>query len=178
MLLDNFWDTKSLCKLRRYFFPVIVLRVYKHFFNISETWLLDELIFPEMMWSLAKQKFSSYTQFEGRLPLEWSEVFTCSKKLGESITHSQGRNISPLLCSWAGMWSHWGSASLQQSCPLHRASPLHLWRLNSCPRLWGPDFLEGQWGTQKVWKEICFTARQSGRCGLDTDYLSSHNLYT
>ena len=123
-------------------------------------------------WYMEKVFMYSYN----KLTLKWSELFTCSKKLGENITHSQGKNISPLLCSWAGMWSHLGSASLQQSCPLHRASPLHLCRLNSCPRLWGPDFLEGQWGTQKVWKEICFTARQSGRCGLDTGYLSSHNL--
>ena len=132
LLLDNFWDTKSLCKLRRDFFPVIVLRVYKHFFNMSE--MIDSLIFPEMMRSLAKQIFSSCTQFEGRLPLEWTEFFTCSKKLGESITPSQSRNISPLLCPWAGMWSHLGqcSASLLQLGPLHRVYPLHLCRLNSC----------------------------------------------
>ena len=109
LLLDNLWDTKSLCELRRVF-PVIILRVYKHFFNISETWLIDEFIFPEMMWLLAKKLFSSCTQFEGRLPLEWTEFFTCSKKLGESISPSQGRNISPLLCSWAGMWSHLGQS--------------------------------------------------------------------
>ena len=178
MLLDNFWDTKSLCKLRRYFFPVIVLRVYKHFFNISETWLLDDLIFPEMMWSLAKQKFSSYTQFEGRLPLEWSEVFTCSKKLGESITPSQSRNISPLLCSWAGMWSHLGqcSASLLQLGPLHRVYPLHLCRLNSCLQIQDQTFCKDSGETQKEKRDICFISGQSRRCGINTESLSFKNL--
>ena len=128
-------------------------------------------IHQSYFWYMEKVFMYSYN----KLSLEWSELFTCSKKLGESITHSQGRSISPLLCPQAGLWSPWVRA-LQQSCPVHRAAPLHLWRLNSCPHLWGPAFLEGQRGTQKVWKEICFTARQSGRRGLDTDYLSSRNL--
>ena len=43
-----------------------------------------------------------------KLSLEWSELFTCSKKLGESISPSQGRRISPLLCPRAGLWSPLG----------------------------------------------------------------------
>ena len=43
-----------------------------------------------------------------KLSLEWSELFTYSKKLGESISPSQGRSISPLLCPRAGLWSPLG----------------------------------------------------------------------
>ena len=75
------------------------------FFSISE--MIDELIFPEMMWLLGKRIFSSCIQFEGRLPLEWTEFFTCSETR-RKYHPSQSRNVSPLLCSWAGMWSHLG----------------------------------------------------------------------
>ena len=149
--MDNLWHTKSLCELRGDFFPVIVSRVYEHFFNITETWLIDELIFPEIMWSLAKRIFSSCTQFEGRLPLEWTEFLTCSKKLRESVSSSQGRNLSPLLCSWAGMWSPLGqhSASLLQLGPLHRVYPAHLCRLNSCPQLRDQTFCKDSGGHRR-----------------------------
>ena len=62
-----------------------------------------------------------------KLSWQQSELFHLLKKLGESITPSKSKDISTLLCSWAGMWSHLGhcSASLIQSCPLHRESPLH-----------------------------------------------------
>ena len=61
-------------------------------------------IHQSYFWYMEKVFMYSYN----KLSLEWSELFTCSKKLGESITHSQGRSISPLLCSWAGMWSPLG----------------------------------------------------------------------
>ena len=158
-------------------FPVIILRVYKHFFNISETWLIDEFIFPEMMWLLAKKLFSSCTQFEGRLPLEWTEFLTCSKKLGESVSPSQGRNLSPLLCSWAGMWSPLGqhSASLLQLGPLHRVYPAHLCRLNCCLQL-GDQTFSKDTGGHRSRKEICFISGQSRRCGINTESLSFKHL--
>ena len=156
---------------------MIVWRLYKHFFNISETWLIDELVFPEMIWSLAKRIFSSCTQFEGRLPLEWSEFFICSKKLGESISPSQGRNLSPLLCSWAGMWSPLGqcSVSLLHLGPLHRVYSLHLCRLNSCLQIQDQSFCKDSRGHRRR-KEVCFISVQSRRCGINTESLSFKNL--
>ena len=69
-------------------------------------------IHQSYFWYMEKVFMYSYN----KLCLEWSELFTCSKKLGESVSPSQGRNLSPLLCSWAGMWSPLGqrSASLLQ----------------------------------------------------------------
>ena len=48
--------------------------------------------------------------------LSWHqrELFHLLKKLGESITHSQSRNVSTLLCSWAG-------------CRATVVPALHLW---------------------------------------------------
>ena len=66
-----------------------------------------------MMRSLAKQIFSSCIQFEGRLLLEWSEFFTCSKKLGESITPPK-----------AGTSPH--SSAREQECGATWVSALHL----------------------------------------------------
>ena len=45
-----------------------------------------------------------------KLSWQQSELFHLLKKLGESITHSQSRNIFPLLCSWAGCGATWVTA--------------------------------------------------------------------
>ena len=86
--------------------------------------------------------------------MEWA--FHLLKRLGEITTHSPSRNISTLLCSWAGMWNHCVhcSVSLLQSCPLHREPP-HLFRLNSCLHLPWADFREGQWWAQQVGRYEC-----------------------
>ena len=80
------------------------------FANNNVTW--GKFIHQSYFWYMEKVFMYSYN----KLCLEWSELFTCSKKLGESVSPSQGRNLSPLLCSWAGMWSPLGqrSASLLQ----------------------------------------------------------------
>ena len=49
-----------------------------------------------------------------KLSWQQSELFHLLKKLGESITPSQSKNISTLLCSWAGCGATWVTA-------------LHLW---------------------------------------------------
>ena len=36
----------------------------------------------------------------------------------------------------------------------------------------GPDFLEGQWGTKKEKRDICFISGQSRRCDINTESLS------
>ena len=127
---------------------------------------------------MGKRIFSSCIQFEGRLPLEWTEFFTCSetRRKYHPLPKQEHLHI-PLLMS--RMWSHLGhcSASLIQSCPLHRESPLHLCRLNYCLQLRGPDFLEGQWWAQQMGRDVCFTAGQSVRYGQDTESLSFHNLW-
>ena len=45
-----------------------------------------------------------------KLSWQQSELFHLLKKLGESSTPSQSRNISPHLCSWAGCGAIWVSA--------------------------------------------------------------------
>ena len=49
-----------------------------------------------------------------KLSWQQSELFHLLKKLGESITPSQSKNISTFLCSWAGCGATWVTA-------------LHLW---------------------------------------------------
>ena len=45
-----------------------------------------------------------------KLSWQQSKLFNLLKKLGESITPCRSRNISPLLCSWAGCGATWVSA--------------------------------------------------------------------
>lgn len=110
--MDNFWDTKSLCKLRRDFFPVIVLRVYKHFFNISE--MIDWLInFPwdDEITGKVDNLILYPVWRQTAIGVEW--VFTCSKKLGESINPPK-----------AGTSPH--SSAHEQECGATWVSALHL----------------------------------------------------
>ena len=132
-----------------------------------------KFIHQSYFWYMEKVFMYSYN----KLCLEWSELFTCSKKLGESVSPSQGRNLSPLLCSWAGMWSPLGqhSASLLQLGPLHRVYPAHLCRLNCCLQL-GDQTFSKDTGGHRSRKEICFISGQSRRCGINTESLSFKNL--
>lgn len=110
------------------------------------------------IWYMEKVFMYSYN----KLSLEWSELFYLLQETREKIspTSKAGASPTPLPTS-RNVEPLWVSA-LQQLCPVHRASPLHLWRLNSCPRLWRPALSGRTVGTQKVEKRYVLLPGSQG----------------